>query len=122
MVRDAETRSIKYDKKIDGSVINQRITAQKKFMVEQVREMAPLQAYYERKIKRYLEAQGMYGIDQHHYMNFGGGCWARARTFTEVTLKMEVEAWANRWLRRNLIPEHLIKIAAMFGVDLTTWP
>ena len=121
MVRDPETRSIKYDKKIDGAVINQRITAQKKFMVEQIRIMYPLQTFYENKIKRYLESIGMYGIQQHHYMNFGGGVWARARTFTDQTLKMEVEAWANRWLRRGLAAAHLVKIAAMFGVDLTTW-
>jgi len=122
LVRSAETRSTKYDKKIDGSVINQRITAQKAFMVEQVNEMAPLQTFYERKIKRYLEAIGMYGINQHHYMNFGGAVWARSRTFSEATLQMEVEALANRWLRRGLNATHLIAIAAMFGVDLSTWP
>lgn len=121
MVRSAETRSVKYDKKIDGAVINQRITAQKKFMVEQVRIMAPLQTYYERKIKKYLEAIGMYGIEQHHYMNFGGGLWARSRSFKGVTLQMEAEAWASRWLRRGLSATHLIAIAAMFGIDLTTW-
>lgn len=121
MVRSAETRSVKYDKKIDGAVINQRITAQKEFMVEQMRIMAPLQTFYERKIKKYLEGIGMYGITQHHYMNFGGGLWARSRSFTGVTLQMEAEAWANRWLRRGLNAIHLIKIAAMFGVDLTDW-
>lgn len=121
MVRSAETRSIKYDKKIDGAVINQRITAQKPFMVEQIRIMYPLQTFYEMKIKKYLEGIGMYGIIQHHYMNFGGGLWARARTFTGVTLKMEAEAWASRWLRRGLNATHLIKIAAMFGIDLSDW-
>lgn len=121
MVRSAETRSVKYDKKIDGAVINQRITSQKKFMVEQVRVMYPLQQFYETKIKKYLEGIGMYGIQQHHYMNFGGGIWARSRSFKDETLKMEVEAWADRWLRRGLNATHLVKIAAMFGVDLTDW-
>jgi len=121
MVRSAETRSVKYDKKIDGAVINQRVTAQKKFMVEQVRIMYPLQTFYEMKIKKYLEPLGMYGIQQHHYMNFGGGLWARTRSFTGVTLQMEAEAWASRWLRRGLNATHLIAIAAIFGVDLTAW-
>ena len=91
-------------------------------MVEQVNEMAPIQTFYERKIKRYLENIGMYGIQQHHYMNFGGAVWARSRTFAEATLQMEVEALANRWLRRGLNATHLTAIAAMFGVDISTWP
>lgn len=122
MVRPATTRATKYEKKIDGSVINQRITAQKDFMVEQVRTMYPIQAFYERKIKAYLEPIGMYGIEQHHYMNYGGGLWARYRTFTGQTLQMEAEAWANMWLRRGLNPTHLIAIARIFGIDLTDWP
>lgn len=121
-MRSAETRSTKYDKKIDGAVINQRITAQKPFMVEQMNEMAPIQTFYERKIKAYLESIGMYGIAQHHYMNFGGAVWARCRTFSQVTLQMEVEAIASRWLRRGLSATHLIYIAQLFGVDLSSWP
>lgn len=122
MVRSAETRSTKYDKKIDGAVINQRITAQKEFMVEQVRIQYPIQAFYERKVKAYLERLGMYGIQQHHYMNYAGGLWARYRTFKDATLRMEAEAWASHWLRRGLNATHLIEIAKIFGIDLSAWP
>ncbi|MBA7595189.1 hypothetical protein ES703_02148 [subsurface metagenome] len=122
MVRSALTRSTKYDKKIDGDVFNQRTTALKSMMVEQMNLRAAEQTFYERKCKAYLEPIGMYGLQQHHYMNFMQGVWRLTRTFNDRTLQMEAEALANNWLRRGLIAEHLIAIAQFFGIDLTAWP
>lgn len=122
MVKSASRRSTHYDKKIDGDVMNYRITAEKDFMVEQIHIRYAQQFLMETKIKDYLEQIGFYGIEQHHYMNFGGECWALSNTFTGNTLRMEVEIKASKWLRRGLSVTHLIAIARLFGIDLTGWP
>lgn len=122
MVRSAATRKAKYDAKIDGDVQNQRITALKPMMVEQIHEKFTLQSYYEDKTKRYLERIGMYGLQQHHYMNYMQGLWARFNSFGQRTLLLEAEAWASHWLRRGLTAAHLIHIATFFNIDLTAWP
>lgn len=120
MVKSALRRSTHYEKKLDGDVQNQRITSEKDFMVEQVNQQYALQAENERKIKAYLEQIGFYGIEQHHYMNFGQECYALSRSFSGTTLKMEVEIKADKWLRRGLEAVHLIAIAKMFNVDLSS--
>ena len=122
MVKSASRRSTHYDKKLDGDVWNYRITAEKEFMVAQMHIRAAQQFLYETKVKDYLEGIGFYGIEQHHYMNFAQECWALSRSFSRVTLRMEVEIKADKWLRRGLVPTHLIVIAAMFGVNLSGWP
>jgi len=122
MVKSAARRSEHYDKKLSASVMNQRITAQKSFMVEQVHIAYAQQVLIENKIKRYLEAIGFYGIEQHHYMNFGQEVWSLSRAFREQTLRREVEIKASKWLRRGLSATHLIAIARLFGVQLAGWP
>ena len=122
MVKSAARRSTHYDKKLDGDVMNQRITQLKPMMTEQINFRYAQQALYENKIKRYLEAIGFYGIEQHHYMNFGGELWKLSRTFSGVTLNMEAEIKADKWLRRGLNATHLIAVARLFGIDLTGWP
>lgn len=119
MVRTAETRSTKYDKKLDGDVINLRVTALKEIMVEQVHARYAEQFFYEGKCKRYMNRQGMYGVEQHHYLNFCYEVWARTRMYEELTLTREVELLASKWMRRGLDPAHLVALARIFGVTLT---
>jgi hypothetical protein len=119
MVKSASRRSYHYDKKIDGDVINFRITQQKAMMVEQTGILYAEQTFNEDKIKDYLEHIGMFGIQQHHYMNFGQEMWSLSRTFKGQTLRLEAEIKADKWLRRGLNATHLIHIAALFGIDLT---
>lgn len=121
MVRSATQRTNKYDAKVDGDVMNQRITAEKEFMVEQIHVAYAQQTFYEQKIKDYLEPIGFYGIQQHHYMNFGGELWRLSRNFGGATLRMEAELKANKWARRGLVQAHLIAIAGLFGIDLSAW-
>jgi len=122
LVKTATRRSDHYDAKLDGDVWNARITAEKDFMVEQVHTMYAQQFLYEQKVKDYLEGIGFFGIEQHHYMNYAQGLWARARTFYGQTLLKEAEIWADVWLRRGLVATHLVAIARLFGIDLTGWP
>jgi len=122
MVRSATTRTNKFNAKWDGSVVNQRLTEYKPFMVEQIGAAYPVQEMIEMKVKDYLEPLGMYTIQQHHYMNYAGELWAKSRMFTGVTLRMEAELVASKWLRRGLIPTHLVKIAEMMGITLTAFP
>ena len=122
MVKSATRRSDHYDKKLDGDVWNARITAEKDFMVEQAHIRYAQQTLYERKIKDYLENIGFYGIQQHHYMNFGQECWALTRSFSGVTLRMEAELKAAKWLRAGLVAQHLIAVARLFGINLSGWP
>jgi len=119
MVKSAERRSTHYEKKLDGDVWNARATAEKSFMVEQTNQAYPQQYFYEMKIKNYLEPIGFYGIQQHHYMNFGGELWALTRRFSGQTLAKEAEIKASKWLRRGLEATHLIAIARIFGITLT---
>jgi hypothetical protein len=121
MVRSASQRSTKYAAKIDGDIVNARITAEKEFMVEQIHTTIAQQVFLENKIKAYLEPIGFFGIQQHHYMNFGGELWRLTRNFSGQTLIMEAELKANKWYRRGLNPVHLVAIAHLFGVDLSTW-
>lgn len=121
MVKSAARRSAHYNAKLDGDVWNARITAEKEFMVEQMHVRAAQQFLYESKIKDYLEGIGMYGIEQHHYMNFGGELWSLSRTFTRNTLRMEAEIKAGKWLRRGCIVTHLIAVARLFNIDLSGW-
>ena len=118
MVRSAATRSTKYEKKLDGDVWNVRYEALKPMMVEQINAAYAVQVHYEAKISDYLERQGMFGIQKHHYMNFGFECWRLRRQFTSLTRTQEVRLRAEKWIRRGLIAEHLIQIARLFGVTL----
>ena len=122
MVKSSDRRGVHYDKKLDPDVQRQRITTQKDFMVEQMHMRAAQQFFIETKIKDYLEGIGFYGIEQHHYMNFGQECWALSRTFTSATLQKEVEIKADKWIRRGLTATYLIAIARMFGVTLVVSP
>jgi hypothetical protein len=122
MVRSATTRTNKFNAKWDGSVVNARITEYKPFMVEQINVAYPQQAMIEQKVKDYLEPLGMYTIQQHHYMNFAGELWAKSRMFTGVTLRMEAELVASKWLRRGCNPTYLIEIARRMGITLTAFP
>lgn len=121
MVKSAARRVVHYNAKLDGDVINQRITALKDMMVEEVHVAYAVQAFYEEKIKRYLEPIGMFGIQQHHYMNFGGELWRITSSFTGATARLEAELKASKWAARGLNPVYLIAIAAMFGIDLSAW-
>jgi len=122
MVRSATTRTNKFNAKWDGTVVNQRLTEYKPYMVEQVGAAYPVQVQIENKVKDYLEPLGMYTIQQHHYMNYAQELWAKTRTFTGETLRMEAELVASKWLRRGLNPTHLTEIAARLGVTLAAWP
>jgi len=119
MVRSATTRTNKFNAKWSGPVVNQRITEYKQFMVEQVGVAYPVQEMIEFKVKDYLEPLGMYTIQQHHYMNFAQELWAKSRMFSGLTLRMEAELIAGKWLRRGLNPTHLVQIAAIMGITLT---
>jgi len=122
LVKSASRRSDHYDKKLDGDVWNFRITELKDMMVDQVHGAYGVQFLIESKVKDYLEGIGFYGIQQHHYMNFAQAIWARSRSFTGQTLRLEAEIEADKWLRRGLLATHLIHIAGFFGVDLSGWP
>jgi len=122
MVRSATTRTNKFNAKWDSAVVNARITEYKPFMVEQINVAYPQQAMIEQKVKDYLEPLGMYTIQQHHYMNFAGELWAKSRMFTGVTLRMEAELVASKWLRRGCNPTYLIEIARRLGITLTAFP
>jgi len=122
MVRSASTRSTKFNAKWDGSVVNQRITEYKRYMVEQVNAAYAQQEHIEQHVKDYLEPLGMFTIEQHHYMNYAGELWAKSRMFTGVTLRMEAELVAGKWLRRGCNPTHLIEIAKLFAITLVAFP
>ena len=121
MVKDEPRRSEHFKAKLQPSVLNARITAEKEFMVQQVDIAYSQQVFNETKVKDYLEQIGFYGIDQHHYMNFAQEVWSICRKFRGVTRQMEVEIKATKWHRRGLSATHLLRLALLFGVDLTAW-
>ena len=122
MVKSSSRRNLHYEKKIDGDVQNYRITAQKPLMVEQINFRYAEQFLNESKVKSYLEAIGFYGIEQHHYMNYAQELYSLSNAFSQVTLRMEAEIKASKWLRRGLQATHLIAIARLFGITLAAWP
>ena len=119
MVKGATRRSDHYKHKLDGDVWNARLTAEKGMMVEQVHGRYAVQTLYEAKVKDYLEAQGIFGIELHHYLNFMQECWSLSMAFSQLTLTREIENRAAKWLRRNLNADYLVRIASLFGVSLT---
>lgn len=119
MVKSATRRADHYEKKLDGDVWNYRFTEQKKMMVEQINERYTEQAFNETKIKAYLEPLGFYGIQQHHYMNYGQELYALTRKFSGETLRMEAEQKASKWLIRGLDATHLTAVARLFGISIS---
>lgn len=114
------TRRIsKFDAKTDEEVAASRILALKPMMVEQAKDAYISQVDMENKVGRYVNDQGLYAHQLHHYRNFGQALWRLTRMYTGATLTAEAQALADMWAAKDLDPAHLTAIAKLFGITVT---
>lgn len=112
----------RYDKffgKVDEEVYGLRTTALKPMMVEQMSVVAAQQDTLERLVGTYLNAQGLYGTELHHYRNFSQELYGLTRIFKAASLNAEASLKGQKWKDRGLDPVHLQKIADLFNITLT---
>jgi len=112
-------RKQKFEAKVDDEVYGLRTTALKPMMVEQQEVTTAQQARIESLVGDYLNAQGLYGLDLHHYRNFSMELWGLSRLFKSATLNKEASEKAKKWKTRGLQQTHLENIAKLFGITLT---
>lgn len=121
--RTPERRATKFEHKVAstdaGDVIASRITALKPMMVEQQAETSAQQERIETKVGKYLNDQGLYGTELHHYRNFSQELYGVSRLFTSATLDKEGSLRAQKWKDRGLLSSHLIAIGKLMGITIT---
>jgi len=124
MVRDAVRRAQKYERKIDADAIRLRFEAQREFMVQQQNVMLSLLTALEEDIKAIVEdppaGVTTYTYELPFYLSSGREMFGKARRFTGKALVDEIQLIVNKWNSRGLDCEILKKIAALFGVTITT--
>jgi len=112
-------RKNKFEGKVDEEVYSSRTTALKPMMVSQQETTTAQQTRIETRIGDYLNAQGLYGIELHHYRNFSMELWGLTRIFKDLTLNKEASEKAKKWNTRGLSQTHLENIAKLFGITIT---
>ena len=120
--RHPTKRRDKFEAKVDEDVYQARTTALKPMMVQQQEVTTAQQANMEKLVGTYLNNQGLYGTEIHHYRNFSQELWGLKRLFKDATLNAEASLKAEKWKARGLDPTHLTKIAKLLGITLTLAP
>lgn len=118
-VRTHTRRKEKYEGKTDEEIIKLRTLALKEMMVNQQETTTAQQETLEKKVGEYLNKQGLYGIQLHHYRNFSQELYGLTRLFKNETLNKEASLKAQKWKNRGLTQTHLENIAKLFGITLT---
>jgi len=120
MVRDAARRTTKYDAKIVGDVIKNRIDAQKASMVEQVTNRFADIVAMETQVKNLLTGWGVSTILVPFYLSFGRKCYGLSLKHTGTILHDEVCIAHDAWKARGLDSYYIQVIASdVFSVDIS---
>jgi len=123
LVRDPVRRAQKYERKIDADAIRLRFEAQRDFMATQQNVMLPSLTNIETAVKQIVEKPPagitVYTWQEPFYYNVGREIFGKVRRFTGDVLKQEVQLICNKWVSRGLNSELVMKIAALFGIEIT---
>ena len=120
MVRSATYRTSKYDAKMVGDVIKNRIDAQKDSMVAQVTTQFGLLEALETAVKSVLITGGATTITMPYYLAYARQCWKLIKNHgVNAISEAEAKAFANCWEDRGLTSALLILVAAEAGLTIT---
>jgi len=120
MVRSSTYRASKYDAKIVGDVIKNRIDAQKTSMVSQATTQFGLLVAKEEAIKEKLTTWGVGTIQVPFYLAYGRKIYGLSRKHAGDILHDEVCIAYDAWVSRGLDPYYLQSIAMdVFSVDIS---
>jgi len=120
MVRDATRRASKYEAKIVGDVVKNRIDAQKTAMVDQATDRFGELVDKETKVNQKTEAWGVHSIQKPFYLSYGRKLYGLGRKHTGSTLDEEACIATKAFIERGLDPYYLQVIAQdIFSIDVT---
>lgn len=118
MVRETKYRSTKWDKKIDPLIVFQRFSTLKDVAKEQLDPYLTQVVATEKKVKEFLEKQGVKTIQIAMYLAYARELLGKTfSTFSSETLRNEELAIRQKWVTRGLEDVYLKEIARMFGID-----
>ena len=121
MVRSAVYRASKYDAKMVGDVVKNRIDAQRDSMVEQATTRFSDLAAAETATKNLLVGWGIATTLIPFYLSFARQCYSITQKHAGSVAVTEICIKANAWESRNLDIYYLQVIANdVFSVDITS--
>jgi hypothetical protein len=118
MVRAPDKRLRKYDAKMVGDVIKNRIDAQRDGMVEQQQSIQGELSLMESKAKAILESLGVATIYIPQYLNYVRECYRLFKHFSQVSRQNEAQVMFNKWVSRGLTPSTLAKVSVLCGITI----
>ena len=119
MVKPAERRKRKYERKLDPEGVARAFDAQKEDMVEQEASYQPLKVMLEKKVKKICEAAGVSTPMIAQYIAYGEVIWRLRQKFSGPTLQSEAQHQTDLWASRGLDGDLMQKIAATQGCAVT---
>lgn len=122
MVRSAINRAKKYEAKLVGDVIKNRIDAHRDSMIEQENTQFANLVAYEISVKEALEGEcTAHSIDIPFYLAFGRQCYKIINTHGTGTIATEeAQGKCDLWVTRGLDGACLVAVANVFGITVTT--
>jgi len=120
MVRSSSSRINKYEAKIVGDVVKNRIDAQKTFMVDQAKDRFDELVGKEEAINSKIEAWGVHSIQKPFYLSYGRKLYGLGRRHSGDTLVEEACIATKAFVDRGLDPYYLLTIAQdVFSIDVS---
>ena len=118
MVRDKRYRILKWDKKIDPSIVLDRFSKLKDTMREQIDPYFSEVQAKEILVKDLLEKRGIPTIQIAYYLAYTRELIGKTfGSITSETLRNEELALRSKWVNRGLEDSILQEIAKIFGID-----
>jgi hypothetical protein len=118
MVRDKRYRILKWDKKIDPSIVLDRFSKLKDIMREQIDPYFSEVQAKEVLVKDLLEKKGITTIQIAYYLAYARELIGKTYgSLTTETLRNEELAIRQKWVNRGLDNDTLMEIAKIFGID-----
>jgi len=120
MVRSSSSRINKYEAKIVGDVVKNRIDAQKTFMVDQAKDRFDELVGKEEAVNSKIEAWGVHSIQKPFYLSYGRKLYGLGRKHSGDTLIEEACIATKAFVDRGLDPYYLMTIAQdVFSIDVS---
>jgi hypothetical protein len=120
MVRSSTYRIGKYDRKIIGDVVKNRIDAQRDMMVEQETSVFNEYTALEEAMKATCDEHNVAVIQRPFYYAFGRQCKKIVKKHGTGSIAVaEATALKNVWVSRGLSGTVLVDIAADAGITIT---
>jgi hypothetical protein len=119
-VKDANSRILKYIKKLDPEIIKLRFSAQKEAMITKIVNIYAELAALDQKIKEILDAHPETIPTQYfYYFSYGRELWRLKNKYGGLVLFKEINALELKWEARGLNKRIMEKMRVdIFGITL----